>query len=202
MTNQIVLFDVGHVIVDWDPTRLYAQLMNSQAEADRFYREVCTLEWHTNHDRGVSMDDNAVHLIEKYPQHEDLIRAWKPGWLEMVHGYIDGVPEIIDELKSKGVPIFALTNFPAEKWEETAQAFPALQAFQDVIISGVEKCVKPDPQIYEITLQRISPASPADILFFDDRLPNVEGAKNAGMRAEVFVSGAKMRADLEAAGIL
>jgi 2-haloacid dehalogenase len=202
MAHQIVLFDVGHVIVDWDPTRLYAQLMNSQDAANRFYNEVCTLEWHTEHDRGVPMDENARHLIQQYPQHEELIRAWKTGWLEMIHGYVPGVPEIISELKNKGTPLYALTNFPAEKWDETAEAYPVLKVFEDVIISGVEKCVKPEPRIYDIALKRIAPNSPSDIIFFDDRPANVESAIKAGMRASVFTDADKMRKDLEACGLL
>ncbi|ACT60608.1 HAD family hydrolase [Hirschia baltica] len=202
MTDQIVLFDLGNVVVDWDPTRLYRQLLASQEEAERFYREVCTLEWHTHHDRGVDMQENAARLIEAHPDKAELIRAWRTGWLEMFHGYVHGVPEIIQELIEQSTPIYALTNFPAEKWEETAQAFPVLQAFKDVIISGVEKMVKPDPRIYELTLKRLGSPIPSSIIFFDDRQDNIDAAKRAGITSFLFTDAQTMRQDLEKTGIL
>ncbi|WP_018997546.1 HAD family hydrolase [Hirschia maritima] len=202
MADQIVLFDLGNVVVDWDPTRLYKDLLASQEEAERFYREVCTLEWHTHHDRGMDMRENAERLIKQHPDKIDLIHAWRTGWLDMFHGYVDGVPEIIQILQNQSTPIYALTNFPAEKWEETANAFPVLNEFQDVIISGVEKVVKPDPVIYQIALERINTSSPSDIVFFDDRQDNVDAAINAGMRAFIFKNAEQMNLDLISAGII
>ncbi len=202
MTKQIVLFDLGNVVVDWDPSRLYAQLLPSQEEAKRFCREVCTLAWHTNSDRGMDMRENAARLIETHPDKAELIHAWRTGWLEMFHGYVSGVPEIISELQNSQIPLYALTNFPAEKWDETANAFPILKVFKDVIISGVEKMVKPDPQIYALTLQRLGTPSPENVIFFDDRQDNIDAAKNAGMTGFPFTDAAQMRLDLKSMGLL
>ncbi|MFC7292536.1 HAD family hydrolase [Hirschia litorea] len=202
MTGQIVLFDLGNVVVDWDPTRLYAQLLPSQEEAERFYREVCTLEWHTHHDRGIDMRENAARLIKSHPDKAELIHAWRTGWLEMFHGYVSGVPEIISELQNTQTPLYALTNFPAEKWDETANVFPVLKVFEDVIISGAEKMVKPDPRIYALTLQRLGNPSPENVIFFDDRQDNIDAAKNAGMTAFRFTDAAQMRKDLNSMGLL
>ncbi len=202
MTNQIVLFDLGNVVVDWDPTRLYAQLLKSQEEAERFYNEVCTLEWHTHHDRGMDMRENAARLIEQFPDKSDLIHAWRTGWLDMFHGYVSGVPEIIQKLHNEAVPLYALTNFPAEKWDETAHAFPVLKSFQDVVISGVEKMVKPDPRIYELTLKRLGSPNPANVIFFDDRQDNVDAAHKLGINGKLFTTSTQMRLDLLEAGIL
>lgn len=202
MTNQIVLFDLGNVVVDWDPTRLYAQLLPSQEEAERFCREVCTLAWHTNSDRGMDMRENAARLIETYPEKSDLIHAWRTGWLEMFHGYVAGVPEIIVELQAASTPLYALTNFPAEKWDETANAFPILKMFEDVIISGIEKMVKPDPRIYALTLKRLGSPPPKAVVFFDDRQDNIDAARKAGMTAFLFKDAAHMRADLQSVSIL
>ena len=201
MANQIVLFDLGNVVLDWDPTRLYKNLLASQEEAERFYREVCTLDWHTHHDRGMDMRENAERLIKIHPDRADLIHAWRTGWLDMFHGYVDGVPQIIQDLKYQSTPIFALTNFPAEKWDETASAFPILNEFEDVIISGVEKVVKPDPKIYEITLERINTPNASNIIFFDDRQDNVDAAIKAGMRAYLFTTPMQLRSDLISEGV-
>ena len=202
MTPQIVLFDLGNVVVDWDPTRLYTRLLGNREEAERFYRDICTLEWHTAHDRGVSMADNARGLIERHPHHADLIRAWDTGWLDMFHGYVDGVPDIIQELNDQNTPLFALTNFPYEKWDDTVSAFPILDVFADVVISGKEKMVKPDPRIYELTLSRLGSPDPRQVFFIDDRAANVEAARKAGMRATQFTDAVRLRADLKAQGIL
>lgn len=201
MTNQIVLFDLGNVVVDWDPTRLYSQLLNSQEEAERFYREVCTLEWHTHHDRGMDMRENAARLSAIHPDKTKLIEAWRTNWLDMFHGYVAGVPEVIQALKAQSIPIYALTNFPAEKWDETASAFPVLKSFKDVIISGVEKMVKPDPRIYDLTLTRLGSPPPENVIFFDDRQDNINAAKNAGMTAYLFTDVKSLQSDLEKSGI-
>ncbi len=202
MTAKIALFDLGNVVVDWEPARLYRQLMNTREEADCFFRDICTLAWHTNHDRGMAMDENIDALIAHHPDKADYIRAWKSGWLEMFHGYVDGVPAILDALRQKSTPMYALTNFPAEKWDETVAAFPYLGAFDDVIVSGVEKCVKPDPKIYEITLARMGNPSPRTVIFFDDRLDNVRAAQALGFQARQFIDAPTLKRDLEDVGLL
>lgn len=202
MTARMVLFDLGNVVVDWDPTRLYTRLLGNREEAERFYRDICTLEWHTAHDRGVSMADNARDLINRHPQHADLIRAWDTGWLDMFHGYVAGVPDIIQELNDRNTPLFALTNFPSEKWEDTVSAFPLLDVFADVVISSREKMVKPDPRIYELTLSRMGSPNPDQVFFIDDRVTNVEAARKVGMHAAQFTNAAQLRADLKAQGLL
>ena len=202
MTARIALFDLGNVVVDWNPTRLYAKLMNDATEAERFCDTVCTLEWHTAHDRGVLMADNARHLIEQHPDKKDLILAWNTRWMEMFAGYVDGVPKILNALKEKQTPLYALTNFPGEKWRETANAYPLLEDFIDVVISSEEECVKPDPRIYEITLARMGSPDPSTVFFTDDRMPNIEAAQAIGMQTHLFTTADELKAALLRAGLL
>ena len=201
MVAKIALFDVGAVILDWEPARFYRQILPAH-EAEAFCRDICTLSWHHNHDNGVSMADNAQSLIAQYPEKEDLILAWSSGWLEMIHGYVAGVDRIIQDLRDRGVPTFALTNFPAEKWHETAQAYPILQGFEDVIVSGEEKMTKPDPEIYTLTLKRLGNPTPASVFFTDDRQDNIKAALNAGMQGHIFQNASALRMALEDVGLL
>ena len=202
MTARIALFDLGNVVVDWNPTRLYAKLMNDATAAARFCETVCTLEWHTAHDRGVLMADNAKTLIEQHPDKEDLILAWNTHWMDMFTGYVAGVPSILEALKEKQRPLYALTNFPGEKWRDTADVYPLLEDFIDVIISSEEKCVKPDPRIYEIALERMGSPDPATVFFTDDRLPNIEAARAFGMQAHQFTTADNLKSALQGVGLL
>lgn len=199
---SIVLFDLGNVLLDWDPVRLYTELMSSREKAEEFCRTVCTMEWHSEHDRGVPMAENARALIEKHPEHAELIHAWRIDWLEMFDGYVDGVDEIVRELKGAGVPLYALSNMPAEVWPEMLEEFPVLKEFRDTVISAEEKMTKSDPRIYRIALERMGNPDPADVLFIDDRQDNADAASAAGMKAVRFTDATALRAALGAAGLL
>lgn len=201
MTARFALFDLGNVVVDWEPARLYRQLMDDDA-ADRFCAEVCTMEWHNLHDRGVPMADNAAALIAQHPDKADLIDAWSARWLDMFHGLIDGVPELIAALKARDIPVYALTNFPGEKWAETAEAFPTLKSFEDVVISSEVKMAKPDPEIYRLTLSRMGSPDPQDVFFTDDRDDNIAAARALGLRGHRFTDAHALEAALKSAGLL
>ena len=201
MTARIALFDLGNVVVDWEPARLYRQLMDADSAA-RFCEEVCTMEWHNAHDRGVSMVDNALPLIEKHPDKAELIRAWSSRWLDMFHGYVDGVPELITALGQRKIPLYALTNFPGEKWAETADAFPVLNDFADVVISSEVRIAKPDRAIYALTLERMGNPEPGEVFFTDDRQDNIDVASSVGMITHRFVTAAGLKAALTEHGLL
>ena len=201
MTARIALFDLGAVVLHWEPARLYRNVMSAK-EADAFCRDICTMEWHTQHDAGVSMAQNASDLIAQHPDKADLIRMWDTGWMEMFHGYVEGTCNLIAALKSRDVPVYALTNFPAEKWDETAAAFPVLNGFEDVIISGVEKLIKPDPAIYTLTLERMGSPHPSEVFFIDDRDDNIRAAQGMGMQGHVFTNAVSLERALEDCGLL
>ncbi len=202
MGARIVLFDLGHVVVDWQPIRLYRDLFDSEEEAEVFVRDVCNMDWHVHHDRGVSMADNAVPLIAKYSQYEAQIRAWRTRWLDMFEGYVPGMPPLMARLEEKRVPLYGLSNLPAEIAQETFDAFPMIKLLRDVVVSGEEKTVKPERRIYEIALARMGNPDPGDVLFTDDRETNCHAAEQLGIKAHHFQGAAGFEARLRDEGLL
>ena len=202
MGARIVLFDLGNVVVDWQPVRLYRDFFKTEAEAQAFVRDVCNMDWHVHHDRGVSMADNAVPLIEKYPQYEREIRAWRTRWLDMFEGYVPGVPTLMARLEEKRVPLYGLSNLSDEVAEETFDAFPIIKILRDVVVSGEEKIVKPEPRIFELTLDRMGQPEPSDVLFIDDSAPNCAAAEALGIKAHHFTGAPGLETRLVSEGLL
>ena len=183
--SRAVLWDLGHTLVDWVPRWVYRTLMPDNAAVEQFLGGVCTMAWHTEHDRGVSMADNRKPLIEAHPDKADLITAWETRWPDMFDGWITGMEAVVDRLNALGVAQYALTNLPAEKWSHIQETYPKIAAFDAVVVSGAEKMVKPDPRLYQLTIQRISHA-PEDVLFIDDRDDNIRAGIEAGFKGHVF----------------
>ena len=199
---RAVLWDVGNVIVRWDPRALYAKIFKEPADLDRFLSHVCTLDWHVAHDYGVDFGKNAAPLIARFPEHAAEIRAWDERFHEMLSGPIPETVAVIAALNAADVPQFALTNMPQSKW-------PAVQAispdhfglFRDAIVSGDEGVIKPDRRIYEIVLERTGLA-PADLLFIDDSARNIQAAVDIGFHVHHFTDPAHLRAAIERHGLL
>ena len=202
MSARIVLFDLGHVVVDWQPVRLYRDFFETEAEAQAFVRDVCNMDWHLQHDLGVPMSENADRLIAQYPQYETEIRAWRTRWLDMFEGYVPGVPPLMARLEENRVPLYGLSNLPQEIAQETFDAFPMIKLLRDVVVSGAERVVKPDPRIYEIALVRMGNPEPADVLFIDDRQNNCEAAEALGIKAHQFTGAADFERRLSQEGLL
>lgn len=202
MSARIVLFDLGNVVVDWQPIRLYRDLFETEEEAEFFVRDVCNMDWHVHHDRGVSMADNAKPLIAQYPQYETQILAWRTRWLDMFEGYVPGVPALVARLEENRIPLYGLSNIPAEVAQETFDAFPVIKMLRDVVVSGAEKVVKPDARIYEIALARMGNPRPSDVLFVDDRENNCTAAEAFGIRAHQFRSAPDLETRLVQEGLL
>ena len=201
MGVSVILFDLGNVVVDWQPRRLYRARIKDPQRLESFLSEVCTLAWHTAHDRGVPMDANIEARIADYPEFADDIRAWKTQWLDMFEGYVAGMPELIGRLESRRHPLFALTNLPAEKAEETFGAFPMLRVFRNVLVSGVVGVVKPDPAIYRLALDMMG-CPPDEVLFIDDRADNTDAARAMGFQTHTFTDAGALERDLIAHGLL
>jgi len=202
VSARIVLFDLGHVVVDWQPIRLYRDFFETEAEAQAFVRDVCNMDWHLQHDLGVSMAENGDRLIAQYPHFEPQIRAWRSRWLDMFEGYVPGMPPLMAQLEERRVPLYGLSNLPAEIAEETFDAFPMIRLLRDVVVSGAEGVAKPDRRIYEIALERMGHPDPADVLFTDDRENNCEAAKALGFKAHHFQGAAGLEARLVAEGLI
>lgn len=199
---NIALFDLGRVVLDWEPKRLYAKIFSEPEACDRFLADVCTMEWHTHHDAGVSFADNAAALISEFPQYESEIRAWGERWMEMFDGYVDGTPELIEQLDRCSVPLFALSNMPAETWPLMEENFPLLQRFSSIVVSGEIGLVKPGADIFYYTLGLMGEVTPEEVLFIDDSLPNVEAAAALGFQTHHFAGAAGLEHALKAYGLL
>ena len=202
MAVRIALFDLGRVVLDWEPARLYTRILPDPAECARFLSEICTLAWHTRHDAGVSFADNAASLIAQYPDYEAEIHAWGARWLEMFDGYIDGTPALIERLEARGVPLYALSNMPAEVWPTMLAEFPLLTRFRHTVVSGEIGLVKPDPAIYAHTLKMLGDPAPSDVFFIDDSEKNIAAADALGFRTHLFRSAGGLEAALIAEGLL
>lgn len=202
MTVSAVVFDVGNVLYHWDPRFLYQRLIDDDQALDAFVRDVVTQDWHFQHDAGRDFADTSAELIARHPQHRDLIALWGPRFNESVGPMVTGMERLVADLDDAGVPLFAITNFSHEFWPPFRATNPALfDRFRDILVSGVEKLVKPDPAIYRLALQRFG-LSASDCLFIDDRLENVEGARAVGMKAHHFRNEPTLRAELEGIGLL
>jgi 2-haloacid dehalogenase/putative hydrolase of the HAD superfamily len=200
-TRSAVLFDVGNVVVRWDPRTLYSKLFPDRCERDRFLAEVCTMAWHAEHDRGVPMAENAARLIARFPHHAEAIRAWDARWDEMFSGVFDETVEAIEALAARGTPLYALTNMPAEKADACFAMSPAFRRFRDIVVSGREGVVKPDPAAFARACARAG-HSPHEMLFVDDSPANVEAAHSFGFDVHLFDDPAALRPALKSRGLL
>jgi 2-haloacid dehalogenase len=197
---QHIVFDIGNVLLRWDPELPFRRLIPDAAERRRFLTEICSPDWNLEQDRGRSWPDAEAERIDRFPEHEAMIRAWRANWQEMIPGSIEETTVILDELVSAGQDVTALTNFADDTFAEALERFPYLRQFRGVTVSGQVGLVKPEPEIYRLHAETFG-LTPAATLFFDDTAVNVEAARQAGWQAERFVDPATMRADLARHGV-
>jgi 2-haloacid dehalogenase len=197
-----VVFDIGNVLIHWDPRVLYRKIFASEAEVEWFLANVCTHEWNLEQDRGRSFEDAIAEATSRHPDHADAIAAYHHRWHETIVSAIDGTVAILDELKAHGTPLYAITNWHQDKFRETQQRFPFLaSSFRDIVVSGAEQLIKPDPAIYRLLLDR-NGLEAGQCLFIDDSVKNVAGAEAAGMKAHHFTSPEGLRAHLASLDLL
>ena len=198
---RALLWDVGNVIVRWNPRTLYAKIFKEPADLDRFLSHVGTLDWHAATDRGVTFADNIAALSAQHPHHAEHIAAWWGRWDEMLSGAIPETESVIEDLAARGVPQFALTNMSSETWPGVKAMSPAFRHFRDAIVSAEERVIKPEPRIYEIVLERTG-LRPADLLFVDDSAANIAAAAAMGFHTHHFTDPSALRPALRAYGLL
>ena len=185
-----VIFDFGNVLIDWNPAYLFLPYFNGDEEKCRFFtNNVCNREWFTRMDRGESMDKCVVELQQTYPQYADAVAMFRDRWFEMCNGEIPGMLELIHDLKSKGVGVYGLTNWPAETFTEARRRFKTIASIDNYVVSSSVKLAKPDPEIYKLLLSKYN-LNPQDCVFIDDRKDNVDAAKALGMNGIVFPGNA------------
>jgi 2-haloacid dehalogenase len=191
-----VVFDLGGVLLDWSPRHLYRKLFDDEDSMNRFLAEVCTLDWHAAHDRGVPVEESCARLATSYPDYADLIWAWAHRSEEMIAGPIAGTVEILRALKDQGTPCYALTNMEAETYPRRLRRFEFLSWFDGTVVSGFERTAKPDPEIFLRLLERFG-LRPSATVMIDDSPPNLEAARSLGLRTVQFRSPARLRRSLE-----
>jgi len=182
-----VVFDIGNVLVDWNPRYLYRKLFDDAEAMERFLGEVCTSDWNLELDRGRPFAEAVAERVALYPDFADLIRAYDARWSEMIAGPIAGTVALLERLAERETPLYALTNFSDEKYVETFERFGFFQRFLGVVVSGRVKLLKPDPAIYRLLLESYG-LDPTACLFIDDSPANVEGARKVGLHATRFES--------------
>ncbi len=196
-----IIFDIGNVLLRWDPRFLYRKIFADEAEMEWFLSHVCNSEWNLEQDRGRSFGEAVRELTIRHPAHAEAIAAYDARWPETLPHAIEESVAILEELQARGTALFAVTNFNGEKFRETQARFSFLAHFRDVVVSGDEGLVKPDPAIYRLLMERNSLAA-SQCLFIDDSEANVRGARAIGMQAHHFRSAAGLRQALAAAALL
>jgi 2-haloacid dehalogenase len=196
-----VTFDLGGVLIDWNPRYLYQKLFDDEAEMERFLAEVTTQEWNAAQDAGRPWSEAVEVLTAKFPDHRDLIDAYHTRWPEMLGEAIHGTVAILDELRARGVRLYALSNWSAETFPVALERYPFLGWFDGIVISGEVGAAKPDVRIFQELIDRHE-IEPSETVFVDDNEPNVTAAAAMGFIALRFHDAERLREDLEGLGLL
>lgn len=204
MTNKpsTVIFDLGGVLIDWNPDYVYRTIFSNRDELKWFYENVCTSDWNEEQDAGRSLQAATEELITRFPDHEANIRAFYDRWEEMLGGPIQGTVDVLKELKDAGsVRMYALTNWSAETFPIALQRYQFLHWFDGRVVSGEEKTRKPFVDIYEKLIHRFN-INPAETIYIDDNLRNLQPAKELGMHTIHFKNPAQLRDELLKSNVL
>jgi 2-haloacid dehalogenase len=200
--RSIVVFDLGGVLIDWNPRYLYGKLFDGKTDAvEEFLATVCTQSWNELQDAGRPFADACASLKRVHPHKGQLIDAWVRRYDEMLAGPISGTVDILTNLNSRGVPFYALSNWSAETFPAALKRFEFLKWFRGIMLSGEVKLLKPDPRIFELFLVTFA-IDPALTVYIDDRRPNVEAAMDFGMHGILFTDAAALRNELIGLGLI
>ena len=197
MAVKAVVFDVGNVLYGWDPESFLTRQIADDEARLKFIEDVDLWAWHESLDGGRAYDEAAAELSETFPDYAHLIAAWGERFGETITDPVPGVHAIVEALDERGVPLFAITNFSADFWAPFRRREDAFfRRFRDIVVSGEEKLLKPDPALYYRALDRFG-LKADEALFIDDRMINVEGARAVGMPAHLFTTAGDLRERLE-----
>lgn len=202
MRRDIVIFDVGGVLLDWNPRHLYRKLFpGDEAAMEAFLATVCTAEWNRGQDAGRLCADASALLKAEHPDKAALIDAYYDRFAEMVPGPIEGSLEILTELHTRDTPLYYLSNHSAETWRHSLGRFPFCSWFAGGIVSGEHGVLKPDPAIYRLLLDRYA-IDPHRAVFIDDVAVNAEGGRPLGIHGIHFSNASALRSELETLELL
>ena len=201
-TYNSIIFDLGGVLIDWNPEYLYRKIFTDEADMQHFLTEVCHGAWNKEQDRGRLFADAVRERAAEFPQYETQIRSYHERWEEMLGGAIEENVQVLDDLWQKpDIHLYAITNWSAETFPTAKRLYPFLRYFEDTVVSGELKLVKPDAKIYQTLLDR-HPIIPERAVFIDDVLENVEGARALGIYGIHLKPETDLRTELETLGVL
>ena len=196
-----IVFDIGNVLLEWDPRHLYRQLIGDPDQLTHFLTNICTPAWHLAHDLGADIERSCRDLARQHPGHAELIMAWADRGEEMVPGPIEGSVRLLDELRAAGLRRLALSNMEPQRFRQRLERYPFLRSLDGHVISGFEGVAKPDRRIYEILIERFA-LVPRATLFIDDNAANVAAARGIGLRAIQFRGPGRLRQHLTGLGLI
>jgi len=201
MSNiKSVVFDIGGVLLDWNPRHMYRKVFKSEEEMEWFLSNICTYEWNVRQDGGKLFSEATAELSATYPEYSDKIALYYARWEEMLGGELSDTVKILDELKSSGMPVYALSNWSHEAFPVAYERYGFMKQFDGIVVSGYEKLLKPDHAIYRVLMSRYD-VNPAESVFIDDNKPNAEAAAELGFHAIHFLSAEQLRQELERLGL-
>jgi len=197
---KAAIFDLGGVLIHWDPRLLYRELLPTEEVLEEFLSTVCTREWNARQDAGRPLDEGISELVARFPDQAALIEAWRDGVGEMVLPIHDSI-ELLRELRERDIPLYILSNWGTDEFETIRGLFPFLEWFRGILISGSVGILKPDPRIFG-HLAREYGLDPGKAAFIDDSPTNVEVAGELGFKSVLFSSPADLREELARLGLL
>jgi 2-haloacid dehalogenase len=201
LSIQAIIFDFGGVVINWDPHEVFKKYFDNDRQAiNNFLTEINFSTWNLAQDKGYPFADAVLELSAQFPQYAHLIRAYDEEWEQSISGVIPGTVEILHRLKAAGYRLYGLTNWSAEKFHLVKHKFEIFNIFEDILVSGEVKLIKPDPAIFRLLLQRIH-RQPEECLLVDDSVQNIEVAQKMGFATHHFTASAQLELDLHSLGL-
>ncbi len=197
---SVVVFDLGGVLIDWNPRYLYRTVFGDEAEMEQFLAQICSPAWNARQDAGRPWDEAVAELSARHPSHAAQIAMYRDRWEQTLGEAIAPTVEVLRDLHAQGVRLYALTNWSQETFPVALGRFPFLAWFAGILVSGEEGLIKPDPAIYRRLLERFD-IDPQAAVFIDDSLPNVEAARQLGLHGIHFHDASALRRALVALGL-
>ncbi|MEQ8469540.1 MAG: HAD family phosphatase [Marinoscillum sp.] len=198
---KTIIFDLGGVLIDWNPRYLYRKMFEDESEMEHFLSEVCHGDWNMQQDAGRPFRKGVDELVKVFPKYEKEIQAYWNRWIEMIAGEIMGTVEIINQISAKGYPLYALTNWSSETFPLVRNDYAFFDLFEGIVVSGDEKMAKPDLEFYKVLLDRYH-IKAENSLFIDDNEPNIRAAEELGFQTIHFKSPKQLIEELRDLSIL
>ena len=202
MAINTIIFDLGNVLIDWNPKYVFDKMFEDQEKKKYFFENICTMEWNETQDAGRSIKEATEELVALHPNWKEYIEAYYDQWTDMLGGPIHDTVEIFRQLKESGkFKLYALTNWSAELFPYALELYEFLHWFDGRVVSGEEQMRKPHSEFYQVLLDRYN-LQASDVIFIDDNLRNIKAAEAMGIKSIRFESPEQLKQELQALAIL